>query len=405
MAKRNDIENESKSTYIVNSDQLKIHVSTNVTFRIVQDKMTLYLRECKIQNGAQEYVKELIKTYFTIMYTRNDADKIQNIILEDLKQKANFTRFMKLEYVYNSHIKEMRSLSFNHYELVGLPSLSLLQWNGIVPFLKYCKGGIINYLNNRYLAKNSFQNYNFNRQKSTRVLAELLNIEFLVPDIEICKLKVDDATELLCSVMPEVGHASPCNIAVSDRAHYSYEFVRQLSILELFDALCYQLDHRLGNYNIFYGNSGQIDGVSAFDNDAPLTFIPFWRLPSKTYCGCSSVLRRLNTYNRPYVDWDFYENLKKMNYSLIYNSLKDYLTSAQIHGLWRRICALRRAIRTSIERRECILLSNEKWNTFDPDKELSGAYGMTYFKYYYEVDEIKEIEEKIGVNNVTFDKQ
>jgi hypothetical protein len=289
-------------------------------------------------------------------------------------------------------------MSFSQYDLVGLPSLSEMSWCGKVSFLKYCKGGLEDYYNNSYLNHNSLHNFNLNRQLATRKIAEILGISEIIPQIKVVNLLLGpDKYKMTGTLMSTAGNANPCMLPQEKRNQHSKKFVQQISNLEFLDAICYQLDHRLGNYNVQIDNDC-IVGAMAFDNDAPMTFFPILSVPKNTYCGCSGILNGKKMINRPYVDGVFYNRINSVYFREICNGMRPYLTLAQIIALYHRLQIVRSAINKSVRKKCLIVINDEDWEHIQEDKYLNSAYGMTYLKYFLEVDERARVIEVMGVD-------
>lgn len=387
--------NEHLESIVVKRPQ-ELFISSNVTLNLDVNGSNYFFRECRCHLIIQEYVMKTINEFFQIVDKNDDSEIIKKSIVEDLKCRTNFNQFLLLPHVYNTYVLDMRNNSFNSTELIGLKSIKNKNWSNLVPFLKYCKGALEDYENNRYLKKGMFHNFNSNRQMATRIVAELLNLQDIIPSIRVANITLLDVGVFHGTLMEKAGDVNPCRIPLNDRQKYNQDFIRQLSSMEFLDAVCYQLDHRLGNYNVWISNEGTITGVIAFDNDAPMTFFPVGFLPSKTYCGCSGVLKRNHIINRPYMDFDLYNHLCNLDYESLYSHLYQYLSRIQIKALYKRIKLLRKATMKSLKNDTLLLVDKEGWASISVQSYLSNNYGMTYLQYFLNVDERAQAIDKLG---------
>lgn len=375
------------------------NISSNITFKIKEKGREGYFRPCRIHNKMTNYIEILVNEYFRVVYTEEDSENLKNLITSDLKNSNNYKLFLNLPSVYEQHSLEMRNMSFSQFNLLGLPSLCEVLWSNKIGFVKYCKGGLEDYKNNIYLNHRSFHNFNLNRQFATRALAEILGISEIIPKSEIVKIYFGkDRYEMTGTLMAEAGDANPCKISLKKRNGYTKSFVRQISNLEYLDAICYQLDHRLGNCNVVI-NHDKIEGLMAFDNDAPMTFFPFLYVPKTTYCRCSSVIVEFNRINRPYIDSILYQKLNSVKFCDIRKKLGSYLTYMQLFALYCRVVIVRNAIQNSIRLNLLQVVRDSEWNYIDENKYFDvegGGYGMTYLKYFLKVDERARIIELLG---------
>lgn len=289
----------------------------------------------------------------------------------------------------------MRMRTFDDAVSVGIPSLAQLDFfPHLVDFIKFIKAIINDYEQNNYVKRNGIENFRANRQLATRALAEIMKCEEMIPNLKMCELAIkhDGKTiKMTGTLMEQGGDTSPLSLDCIHQFDIDSNFLRQITTLEYFDAISYQQDHRKGNYNVSIDKSNRICGVSAFDNDAPLTFFILPFCPSKTYVGCSAVIKD-GKINRPCMDKGFYNALCSIAKKDIDANLSCYLSSLQRYALWKRICQMRKAARKSAET-PGFLVGEEEWPNVSANAALDAKYGRTYYDYFLNVDE-KEIVQK-----------
>ena len=148
--------------------------------------------------------------------------------------------------------------------------------------------------------------------------------------------------------------------------------------LNFLDALCYEKDHRPGNYTVVMSGN-KAESICAFDNDSPMSF-GLGNASFESYMNCSPYILR-DSLNRPYIDEKVVKILSANNSDKLCQATKDLLNPVQIMALKRRFRALQKAV--SILRPHTAL-SDEEWNDETVREELGGAYGKTYLGLFTE---------------------
>ena len=173
---------------------------------------------------------------------------------------------------------------------------------------------------------------------------------------------------------------STSSVMPQERKFYDKEeFLKDLTNLEYFDALCYQLDHRLDNYYVTKNEKGLFDHVTAFDNDAARTFFVLSTLPKATYAGASCVLAKDGTVARPYMDKAFADKLLNINSKDVKKAVGEYLSRTQLRCLNGRIKRLRKAVLKTSQRRDFLVSS---WELANAENAADAKWGKTYFEIY-----------------------
>lgn len=388
------IQEDSFGLINIERANMQVHMSSNVTLILDVGSEKKYFQECMPQKNIEKYLRDAVDFYFEYLCEDHRRNEWRYLVLLDIKSKKNFELLKRSGVVYNNSVRAFRSKTYSDFASVGLPSLQDAGFqDDLSRFIKYIRGVIGAYNSNSNLKFGELQSYNVQRKLATRKLAELLNIEKIVPDLKLVKLKLDEK-ELVGSLMDNGGDVSPCSLSVDARQRYTASFVCDITNMEYFDALCYQLDHRMGNYNICYDNDGEtIVGVSAFDNDAPKTFFIEPMLPKQTYCGCSSVLMG-GVINRPYMDNRFAVALLSINKEILKKTMTPYLTIIQIWALWQRIKTLQQAVKRTVLKDKNFLVTD--WTQFNEKEFADKTVGVSYLEYYKTVDEALASELKLG---------
>lgn len=378
-----------------NLTEIGFHISSSPTYILPSDSGKKYFHECRLHTRRREYVIDAVSDFFFLLCSSSHNREWKEAVLNDLASKENYKKFIKCGNIYNANVRAFRSKRFSNYKILGIPSLQNMGFEDHLPrFIKYMRGVLGDYNTNSEVGEGKYHMFNANRKLATREFSILLGIENLIPEVHISTIVID-GKQKIGTLMVQGGDVSPCALSVEERSNIKVDtFLRDITNLEIFDFLCYQLDHRLGNYNIVYGEEKNIIGVSAFDNDAYKTFFINPLIPKATYCGCESFIDAKGFFNRPFIDKHLADRIFSITKNEIYCALSPYLSTMQLWALWKRIKQVRKALRSSVENNKLKLITD--WETANFHDLLGEVYGMNYFKYYYTVDEISISIKNLG---------
>lgn len=144
--------------------------------------------------------------------------------------------------------------------------------NQLLMLVQFAWGALEEYKYNAFLDYRMYHTYNSNRTYCTKLVADLIGATELVPPTQYARMILDGVEKY--GVV--VGVAAGCSPEEAVKQHgmnkVSGEFQRQSLILNVLDVICYQKDHRPGNYFVTVKDNTAVD-ISAFDNDCPTTFM------------------------------------------------------------------------------------------------------------------------------------
>ena len=224
-----------------------------------------------------------------------------------------------------------------------------------------------------------YHTYNSNRTITTKRIVNLLGEPGIIPESKYIRLILDGDERIGVTVAVAEGQAPK----VGEYDGITPEFQRQSLILNIADVICYQKDHRPGNY--FVTTEGRMaTGLCAFDNDCPTTLFNTPDISFTTYAGCSSILNENGLINRPYLDKESTDRLMSLSKVEVLMTISDSTSRAEREMLWKRIRRLQKAISRSVEYGSLVLLDKCDWSYEVLQKELSGDYGMTYAKLFFD---------------------
>lgn len=381
-AKNTDIRPLVRSNGEAPDDTVEYIINSSVVIRFRCKGREVFFRECRPHLQLRVHILQALDDYCGNITSFSSPELLSQTVKNDLEKRENYRKFLTIPQVFDNHLLQILDGSYGGYAAVGLPSFpGLNDHREFILLLKYFGGILSMYTVNGYLRKGLPENCNANRQMATCVLSNLLGIDNLIPEVRLVELNIGGRTRV-GTIMNKAEGVSPAYLPPEKRASIDKRsFLRDLSNLELFDALCYQLDHRLDNYNVVYDADGCATGVSAFDNDANRTFFPMPVLPGITYAGASSVMKN-GMVNRPFADKDFYLRIRDIGRQVIFQKLSPFLSVAQIIALWRRICILKDAMARTELLRPGFMLDSEKWASVDDAEWLDSKYGKTYYSLY-----------------------
>lgn len=373
----------SDDLLIVESPELL--TSSGNVYRCIVSGRTKYVRIARRHQDIKKYLREAIEDYFDISLNgENPEAKIT--ALKDLGAPECFSRITAIESTFEKNIQSVRDGSFRDYEMMGFPSLANLDTSiDINGFFKYLHGEIADYRRNERVPFGQLQTFSINLQLATKVLAALTDVSGLIPSVSFSRIIIN-GVERCASIMDDAGGVPAYSIPIKDRQQLSSSFVDELSTLEVFDAICYQTDHKLKNYNVLLDENGVLKEVRAFDNDCPTTFLPYGIIPRRVSLnpGYSSIVVK-RQFNRPYINRSFARKLSEIAYEDLHSALKEILTEKQIRAIYQRIRIIDDSLRNRVQ--DDSLFTLDKRLDMDDICQDRGTYGSTYLYYFMTVDE------------------
>lgn len=343
-----------------------------------------YFRECRNHIPLNDYIANTTKEFFDeiipVCYGEWGGYKAEyRSIIELLSNKSNFDKFVSMGSSSNTNSPLMRFHREKDYDAIGLRGFeNKMPWNIINTFVWYSRSHIDAYMSAKGVAKNGYQTYNASRGIATYQMAKVLQVEEMIPATFYANLKVKDGRDRFGSFM-----LMARGIHYDEYSKYSKDKVitpqlqRYLTMLNLLDAITYEKDHRLNNYNIVFNENGDAEAVCAYDNDSGPCFFLSPSPVFTTYAGCSPIIKG-SIINRPHLDQGMAERLLEIKRKDINKALDGYCNKLQIWACWNRIQKLQKVIISSVKSNPKLLLNVNQWSQETIDEELSGKYGKTY---------------------------
>ena len=378
MSPKNNLADSVKAPFDVSDYTVKYIINSSVIIRLQKGGDIRYFRECRKHQKLKQYLSVAIDDYFENICQNEQKAEIRRCVLEDLSNKNNYQKFVNMGSVFDARLMEILAGVYADYKAVGLPCFENAEKQEFIPFIQYIQCILNSQKTNKHLQEGQLENANANKQIATYELAKCLGVEGLIPKVEMCKIVGE--WERIGTLMDAAPGIPPSEILPLDRKNIKTDtFLRDITNLEYFDALCYQLDHRLDNYHVVKNEDGQIANVVAFDNDATRTFFVRGKLPNRTYAGAGCVIVN-GKVNRPYIDGELANRVCKVKKKELFDAVGEYLSGFQFSALWKRIRRLKKAIESTAKNCQDFIVDD--WTKVSVEKTADRKYGCTYFNLY-----------------------
>ena len=254
-----------------NAEVERLFNFTNNIIKFTVDGKSYFFKEARERCSLRQYVEESVHEFFTEVC----VDPIsEDGILKSLKISGNFKKLVNLGNKTEEGSPFNRYLTTNDERVLGLPPASEDKKGLIRKFVFYIYGEINNYYYNFGVKKGKMQTFLAVRAIAVKKLADMLSIGHLVPQTDYVKLTVN-GRERCGALESQAAGVDASLIPLQERKkRITPELLRELTSLNILDALCYDNDHRINNYFTVQDGEGSFVGVASFDNDAPSVFFP-----------------------------------------------------------------------------------------------------------------------------------
>lgn len=372
-------------TVYCTKDDVRYYASTpNTIIYFDKDGHKGFFRECRKHTGKREYLNQLLDEYCNYVFVNEHSKECRQILKSKLADRESFRKFFFMGAGTASYTRITRFRKTKDSSIIGIKK-PYPKWfeNQLLMLVQYVWGALEEYRYNTFLDNGMYHTYNSNRTYATKIVADMLGASELVPMTQYVRMILDGVEKY--GVV--VGVAAGCSPENAIKQHglnkISPEFQRQSLILNILDVICYQKDHRPGNYFVTV-KDGTAISVSAFDNDCPTTFICTSNIGFYTYGGCSPIVTRQGLINRPYLDKETVVALCLLDKKNLKQHLEGVISKLELIYLIKRVEKLKYAIQQSIDKGTLKLLSRTEWSFETINEELNGNFGETYMKLFIE---------------------
>ena len=353
---------------------------SNTLYHIKSPMVEGYFRPILQHEPLKKCVRTAIDEYFEKVHPEQLLEK--EALGKTLEDKAAFRKLMDVGSYSDPYSRARKFYLTKDTTIVGIETPQFLQkgsdewkdyiWN-IDHFLKYVMNAMARHQRNQCGGRWEFSNAN--RQMATEAMAVLLGLDDMIPHSEFAVLTYQGEKMRGTLMAVARGVSTEGIIEEQSQRMASPALQRELTSLNVLDAITFERDHRPGNYNVVLDDDGQVAGLSVFDNDAAMTFAP---IPVVTRSGSGScVVSRGGVINRPHLDKQLAQRILAIKKREVKEALKPYMNWIQVAACCRRFETLRKAIMQSAGK-DGFLLDSNAWSVETMNEELSGQYGKTY---------------------------
>ena len=371
-----------------------------------------FFRECRKHEEFKDYLQKVFSEFYraaacpssfvnfdqkipikTCFSMKEIADFREYV--ETCSRKPHFFEKIKCVKIYLKEVgfniwTENVSVPIEMFERMGFSQCPESMHDIFVYFLCFISTTVENYFFYDFITLGDYETFAACRSVATYKLAQKLGVERLVSPAKIVRLVVDneDFYGVLC---PQAGgkRAFDCDYGITPSLH------RELTNLNILDAICLQPDHWVNNYNVIADAKGLASSVCAFDNDCNWTFFPWWSPSFKSICDGASIIDKNGGINLSYVDASFAENILNVNVRALIRDVNPFLNRLQLWALKKRLEKIQGLIRDKYMRDKSFFVSAKDWNLFMAEEELQGNKGRTYLMQYMKKEET-EMHKKCG---------
>lgn len=384
---------EVRSVSLSKDEIHPVFVGSSSLYYVETPSLKGYFRPILPHVSYSQCVKDAVKEFFTEVHPEQELE--YEMVKQTLGDKQSFRKFMDMGSFNDRYSRARKFYLTKDTTVVGIETPAALvvgteEWKqyilNIHALLKYVKNSMSRHYRNR--GGGHFEFSSVNRVMGTEAVAKLLDIEHLFPHTEFIEFNVQGYQ--MRGTLMAVAEGEKTNRIKKERSYSiaSPALQRELTSLNILDAITFERDHRPGNYNIELGKDGKVAGISVFDNDAIMTFAPF-PISSHSGSGSSCVVKN-GFINRPHLDEDLANRIKSLKKAELTLALKPYLNRIQLAICWRRIVSLKKAIGNSMKNNKHFLLKREEWSEETMKEEISGHWGRTYLVTFLDYEDISK---------------
>lgn len=341
-----------------------------------------FFRECRKHTTKREYLNQLLDEYCEYVFIDEHSEECRQILKKKLANKESFKKFFEMGAGTASYTRITKFRKTHDASIIGIQK-PYPKWfeDQLLMLVQYAWGALEEYKYNNFLDNGMYHIYNSNRTYGTKLVADMVGASQLVPTTQYVRMILDGVEKYGVVVGVAAGYSPKEAVKEHGLNNISPEFQRQSLILNVLDAICYQKDHRPGNYFVTV-KDGTAIGISAFDNDCPTTFMCSANIGFCTYSGCSPIVNSKGMINRPYLDKKTTLAICSLNKEIIKRHLKGSVSRTELFYLIKRVEKLKYAIQQSLDKGTLKLLDQTEWNSDTINEELNGNFGETYMKLF-----------------------
>jgi len=369
------------------------NLSSNPIASFTLNGKLYYFRECMPLLSKKEHFARGTEGFFASLHSLNISGehfKQEIPIVTEFSEDeiSSFRRYLEKRWQDKAFLKSLaradktaqktgfsiwtkQSYDQSFFDTFGFSALPSECYHIAVYFLWYVRSVAWSYRFRKIARGKRYSYFSAVRSVASTVTAKALGLGPMLTAAEFCRIETDEGN-ILFGVLSN----SAEGIRMADTpAEATGALQKELTALNVFDAICFQTDHGPNNYNV-YKQDGEW-AVCAFDNDNPNTFLPIPTVKN-SISGCSSLVDAKGLFNRPYMSKELFENLKNADIVGLKKLLKPYLNFLQMRALASRIKKTVTLLERSVAQNSTEMISDAEWGSETVAKETDGRYGKTY---------------------------
>ena len=332
-----DIYNDKHEQMRIKRASLDISTTNNL-IELWSGNKKFYLRLCDRHVDERKLIELLVYKYEYL-----SGQSLQGKIKEEILERPK--RFMQMGYI--DDFDSLVYLFFKHKDptIIGL-KIEKTRFYELKDFIYFAWSEIAAYKRN--ILSGKWQTFNYNRCRCQELLYTRLGIGDFICSTYPVIVRIG---EYICYgyLMDEAGGINSMYFDSSRNYNCNTEELKKvLNTLNIMDVICYERDHRPGNYNIITNNREYVS-IQAFDNDSDLCFLPSISV-SKEFVGASSLIDKDGYIARRQLDEDFLSRLVGVPDSDIVEVSAPFLNRIQLKCLMIRLHKVQTAVRRTLER-------------------------------------------------------
>lgn len=367
---------------IIRADSVKFFADTpNTIIKFNSLQGEGYFRECRKHFIPKLFLKELFGDYCQYVFVNENSEECLKILNSFLDKTRGWRLFYKMGEGTARFSRITRFRSSKDYHVIGFRD-GLPSWfyDQLLQLVQFAWGPIIEHRYCHNLEDGCYQTFNSSKSIVSKLVADYFTVGELIPRTYYARLEFDGKQRVGVVVESAVG-ADP---GLFERRLAPQEIAPPLqkSLLSLWvlDQVCYQKDHRPGNY--FVGRSdSRYSSVSAFDNDCPTTLFPTASVLFTTYTGIRPMFDKRGSCRVPYLSKQLYEAFEKLKVEDLQYLVANVCSRMEITMLCRRAFSLRNKLIKNVANEKLKLLSDGEWSVDTMQEELCLS-SDTYFSFF-----------------------
>lgn len=341
-----------------------------------------FFRECRKHTPPKDFLSSLFDDYCRYVYVNNNSDDCKTLLSRFLQGSKRWKRFYRMGEGTAFYSIITRYRKTGDYHLLGFDD-GYPQWfyNQLSGLVQFAWGPLMEHRYCHYLKSGKYQTFNSSKSIVTKIVADYCGVGYLIPRTYYAKL-LFDGTERIGVVVERAKGDDP--VGFNHKLHMSdvgASLQKNLLSLWILDILCYQKDHRPGNYFIEKKKDDKYSAVEAFDNDCPTTLMPIPSISFVTYIGILPMFDKEGNSRIPYLSKTLFEVIEKFDEKKLNKYISNYCSSFEAYFLRIRVNKLKKYLSCNLVSGRIKLLADEEWSSYTMRLELN-LPTLTYFSYF-----------------------